>query len=174
MHKQWYAIHTYAGQEEKIKANIERRVKSIGLEERIARVLVPMEEEVKMRAGKKRTVKKKVFPGYVLVEMALDDDTWHFIRDTVGVTGFVGSSQKPSPLTVPEVENILKSIGEAAPRAKSIWHKGEQIRVTSGPFEESTGRIEDINPRGEKLTVMISIFGRETPVELDFAQVEKL
>lgn len=174
MLKQWYAIHTYAGQEDKIKANIERRVKSIGLEDRIARVLVPMEEEVKMRAGKKRIIKRKVFPGYVLVEMALDDTTWHFIRDTVGVTGFVGHSQKPRPLEGHEVENLLKSIGEATPRAKAAWHKGEQIRVTSGPFEESTGRIEDVNPKSEKLTVMISIFGRETPVELDFAQVEKL
>lgn len=174
MDKHWYAVHTYTGQEEKVKTNIERRIKSIGLDHKIARVLVPVEEEMKMRSGKKRLVKKRVFPGYILVEMVMDDETWYFIRNTVGVTGFVGPSTRPVPLLPDEVENLLKTLGEDVPRAKAVWHKGEVIRVNSGPFTDSSGKIEDIHVKAEKLTVMISIFGRETPVELDFAQVERL
>jgi len=174
MDKHWYAIHTYTGQEEKVRTNIERRIKSAGLEHKISRVLVPTEEEMKIRGGKKRLVKKRVFPGYILVQMVLDDETWYFIRNTAGVTGFVGSSTRPVPLQPEEVENVLRSLGEDAPRPKSVWHKGEIVRVTSGPFADSTGKIEDINVKAEKLTVMISIFGRDTPVELDFAQVERI
>lgn len=174
MDKQWYAIHTYTGQEEKVKTTIERRLKSSGLDHKISRVLVPVEEEMKMRSGKKRLVKKRVFPGYILVEMVIDDETWYFIRNTIGVTGFVGPSTRPVPLQPEEVENVLKTLGEDVPRTKPVWHKGEVIRVTSGPFTDSTGKVEDINVKAEKLTVMISIFGRETPVELDFAQVERL
>jgi len=174
MDKHWYAIHTYTGQEEKVRTNIERRIKSSGIEHKISRVLVPVEEEMKMRSGKKRLVKRRVFPGYILVEMAMDDETWYFIRDTVGVTGFVGPSTRPVPLQPQEVENLLKNLGEDAPRAKSVWHKGEVVRVASGPFTDSTGKIEEINVKSEKLTVMISIFGRDTPVELNFAQVERL
>lgn len=179
MSKNWYAVHTYAGQEEKIKQNIERRVKAIGLDDRIARVLVPTEEESKVRAGKKVTVKRKVFPGYVLVEMSMDDETWHFIRQTVGVTGFVGqvtgTTTKPPPLQPSEVDNLLQAMGEAAPqRRTALFHKGERVNVIGGPFAGSEGRIEDINVKGEKLTVMIPIFGRETRVDLDFSHVERI
>ena len=174
MEKRWYAVHTYTGQEQKIKTNIERRALSLGLAEKITRVLIPFEEEMKIRGGKKRLVRRKVFPGYILVEMELDDFTRYFIRSTVGVTGFVGSSTDPVPLQDNEVESILKTLGEEAPRLKPVWHKGEVVRVTAGPFAESTGRISEVNPPKETLTVMISIFGRETPVELDFAQVEKI
>jgi len=179
MTKQWYAVHTYAGQEEKIKQNIERRVKKLGLDTRISRVLVPTEEESKLRGNKKVTIKKKVFPGYVLVEMEMDDETWHFIRETVGVTGFVGqvtgTATKPPPLQPNEVENLLQAMGEAAPqRRTALFHKGERVNVVGGPFTGSEGRIEDINVKGEKLTVMIPIFGRETRVDLDFSHVERI
>jgi transcriptional antiterminator NusG len=180
--KQWYLVHTYPGQEEKIKTNIERRAKSMGLEERIARVLVPMEEEVKIRAGKRQIVKKKVFPGYVLIEMEMDKETWHFVRQTVGVTGFVGGGSSmdgdkfspPPPMRQSEVEAVLKSTDPNTVRPKPVWHRGEVVRVTAGPFAESTGKVEDVNVKAEKLTVMISVFGREVPVELDFAQIEKV
>jgi transcription termination/antitermination protein NusG len=179
MSKHWYAVHTYAGQEEKIKSNIERRVKKTGLDTRITRVLVPMEEEERMRAGKRVKVKKKIFPGYVLVEMEMDDETWHFIRETVGVTGFVGqvtgTATKPPPLQPEEVQSLLGSIGEAQiAKAPRLFHKGERVNVVAGPFAGNEGRIEDINPKTEKLTVMIPIFGRETRVDLDFAHVERI
>lgn len=179
MSKNWYAVHTYAGQEEKIKQNIERRVQSVGLDTRISRVLVPTEEESKMRGNKKVTIKRKVFPGYVLVEMEMDDETWHFVRQTVGVTGFLGqsagTSSKPTPLLPDEVENLLGRMGEAAPqRRTALFHKGERVNVVGGPFAGSEGRIEDIHVKSEKLTVMIPIFGRETRVDLDFALVERI
>jgi transcriptional antiterminator NusG len=179
MSKQWYAVHTYAGQEEKIKQNIERRVESLGLDTRISRVLVPTEEESKLRGNKKVIVKRKVFPGYVLVEMEMDDETWHFIRQTVGVTGFLGqaagSTSKPTPLQQAEVDNLLGRMGEATPqRRTALFHKGERINVIGGPFAGSEGRIEDIHVKSEKLTVMIPIFGRETRVDLDFALVERI
>ena len=179
MSKQWYAVHTYAGQENKIKQNIERRVKAVGLDTRISRILVPTEEETKLRGNKKVTIERKVFPGYVLVEMDMDDETWHFIRQTVGVTGFVGqvtgTTTKPPPLQPNEVENLLGRMGEA-PQLKrtTLFHKGERVNVIAGPFAGSEGRIEDINVKGEKLTVMIPIFGRETRVDLDFSHVERI
>ena len=179
MMKQWYAVHTYAGQEEKVKQNIERRVQAIGLDTRISRVLVPTEDESRLRGAKKVNVKKKVFPGYVLVEMEMDDETWHFVRQTVGVTGFVGqvtgTATKPPPLQPNEVENLLAAMGEAAPRRPSHhFHKGERVNVIAGPFAGSEGHIEDIHVKNEKLTVMIPIFGRETRVDLDFAHVERI
>ena len=179
MSKNWYAVHTYAGQEEKVKLNIERRAKAIGLDARIARVLVPTEQESKMRGAKKVTVSRKVFPGYVLVEMEMDDETWTFIRQTVGVTGFVGqvtgTASKPAPLQPEEVDNLLAAMGEAVQvKRTALFHKGESVSVVGGPFAGSEGRIEDINVKGEKLTVMIPIFGRETRVDLDFAHVERI
>ena len=179
MSKNWYAVHTYAGQEAKIKQNIERRIKAIGLDTRIARVLVPTEKQSRVRNGKKQDIEVKVFPGYVLVEMEMDDETWHFIRQTVGVTGFVGqvtgTTTKPPPLQPNEVDNLLQAMGEAAPqRRTALFHKGERVNVIGGPFAGSEGRIEDINVKGEKLTVMIPIFGRETRVDLDFSHVERI
>ena len=179
MSKQWYAVHTYAGQEEKIKVNLERRIESLGLGTQISRVLVPTEEEHKTRGTKKVVVKRKVFPGYVLVEMEMDDETWHFIRQTVGVTGFLGqahgSTSRPTPLQQSEVDNLLGRMGEAAPAKRTaLFHKGERVNVVGGPFSGSEGRIEDINIKGEKLVVMIPIFGRETRVEVDFSFVERI
>ena len=178
MSKSWYAVHTYAGQEDKIKQNIERRVKSRGLDTRILQVLVPTEEETKMRGNKKVTVKKKIFPGYVLVEMEMDDETWHFISETVGVTGFLGQVQgttsKPPPLRPDEVSRFVQNEPGVVSKQPMLFHKGERVNVIGGPFAGSEGRIEDINVKGEKLTVMIPIFGRETRVDLDFSHVERI
>lgn len=178
MAKHWYAVHTYAGQEEKVKQNIERRVKAVGLEARIGRVLVPTEESSTMRGSRKVTVRKKVFPGYVLVEMEMDDETWHFVRQTVGVTGFVGqvtgTATKPPPLQPGEVDNLLTAAGEEAPtRRTALFHKGDEVSVIAGPFAGSEGRIQDIHVKSEKLTVLIPIFGRDTRVDLDFAHVQR-
>jgi transcriptional antiterminator NusG len=180
MSKHWYAVHTYAGQEEKIKQNLERRIEALGLADRIAHVLVPTEDETKMRGNKKVVVKRKVFPGYVLVEMEMDDETWHFIRQTVGVTGFLGQAtgtSKPMPLQESEVTSWIGGgeDGEAATRKQTkLFHKGERVNIIGGPFAGSEGRIEDINLKSEKLTVMIPIFGRETRVDLDFSLVERI
>ncbi len=177
MSKHWYAVHTYAGQEEKIKSNIERRVEKTGLQPRIARVLVPTEEEERMRNGKRVRVKKKIFPGYVLIEMEMDDETWHFVRETVGVTGFLGqvtgTATRPMPLQDDEARRLLGETGEVIPPSR-IFHKGEMVSVVAGPFAGNEGRIDDINAKTEKLTVMIPIFGRETRVDLDFAHVERI
>jgi transcriptional antiterminator NusG len=177
MSREWYAVHTYAGQEDKIKSNIERRVEKAGLQTKIARVLVPKEEEERVRNGKRVKVQKKIFPGYVLIEMSMDDETWHFVRETVGVTGFLGqvtgTATKPMPLQPEEVRALLGERGEIVPPSR-IFHKGERVNVVAGPFSGNEGRIEDINARSEKLTVMIPIFGRETRVDLDFAHVERI
>ena len=179
MSKQWYAVHTYAGQEQKIKQNIERRVESIGLADRISRVVVPMEKQSRMRNGKKVETDVKVFPGYVLVEMEMDDETWHFVRQTVGVTGFLGqaagSTSRPTPLQPSEVDTLLGRMGEAAPQKRTaLFHKGERINVVGGPFAGSEGTIEDIHVKAEKLVVILQIFGRDTKVDLDFALVERI
>ncbi len=174
MERHWYAIHTYSGHENKVKTNIERRAASLGLNDKIARIVVPTEEELRMRAGKRISVRRKIFPGYVLIEMALDDATWYLVKNTTGVTGFVssGSGNKPARLTLEEVNNILQSVEKpATPKIK--WAKGDNVRVLTGPFADLTGKIEDINVDKEKLRVMIELFGRDTPVELEFTQVEK-
>jgi len=179
MSKQWYAVHTYAGQEEKVKANIERRAQAVGLDAFISSVLVPTEEEQKVRAGRKVTVKKKIFPGYVLVEMEMDDETWHFVRQTVGVTGFLGqvtgTASKPAPLQDEEVSRLLGEVeGLEVVKRTAIFHKGERVNVVGGPFAGSEGQIDEIHVKTEKLTVMIPIFGRETRVDLDFSSVERI
>lgn len=171
--KHWYVIHTYSGYENKVKANLERRVESMGMEDKIFRVLVPTEEEIDFKDGKKKITKKKVFPGYVLVEMTMSDDSWYVVRNTPGVTGFVGSGTRPVPLDYEEVKAILKQMGfdEAKPRV--AFSEGDLVRVISGPFQNFDGQIEEVNIERGKLRVIISMFGRETPVELDFEQVEK-
>lgn len=175
MNKYWYVVHTYSGYENKVKANLERRIESMNMEEKIFRILVPMEDEVEIKNGKKKVAKKKVFPGYVLVEMIMTDDSWYVVRNTPGVTGFVGSGTKPIPLTEQEVKAILKQMGEdELPRTKVNVTVGEKIKVNSGPFEGFVGEIEEIYPEKGKLRVMVSMFGRETPIELDFTQIEKI
>ncbi len=173
MEKAWYVIHTYSGYENKVKANLERRVASMGMEDLIFRVLVPMEEEYEYKDGKRKLTKKKVYPGYVLVEMIMTDDSWYVVRNTPGVTGFVGPGSKPIPLQEGEIETILRRMGVVEPRPKLDFAIGEMVRVIRGPFENFSGTIEEINPERGKLKVLVSMFGRETPVELEYNQVEK-
>ena len=174
MQRHWYAVHTYSGHENKVMTNILRRAESMSLREKIFRILVPTEVETRTRAGKKTEVKRKVFPGYVLIDMVLDDATWYLVKSTTGVTGFVSSGNKPVPLQEREVRDILDSIETVTPVPVIRFDRGDFVRVISGPFTEFTGKIEDVNADKEKLKVLISIFGRDTPVELDFQQVEKV
>jgi len=172
--KQWYVIHTYSGYENKVKANLEHRIESMGVEDQIFQVLVPMEEEIEIKNGQRQTVNKKVFPGYVLVEMVMGDESWYVVRNTPGVTSFVGSGNRPIPLDEGEVKKILKQMGVETPKLKVQFAKGQSVRVKDGPFAEFIGTVDEVNPEQNKAKVLISIFGRETPVELDFLQIEKL
>jgi len=172
--KQWYAVHTYSGHENKVKTNIERRAESMNLKDKIFRILVPTEAELRTRGGKRQEVQRKVFPGYVLIEMILDDTTWYLVKSTTGVTGFVSSGNKPVPLQEKEVQSILEAIEAPDRKPKVKWSKDDVVRVVAGPFADFTGKIEEVNVQKEKLRVLISIFGRDTPVELDFSQVERL
>ena len=172
--KQWYVIHTYSGYENKVKANLEHRIESMGVEDQIFQVLVPMEEEIEIRNGQRQTVNRKVFPGYVLVEMAMSDESWYVVRNTPGVTSFVGSGNRPLPLDETEVKKILKQMGVETPKFKVQYQKGQSVRVKDGPFAEFIGTVDEVNPEKNKVKVLVSIFGRETPVELDFLQIEKL
>jgi len=174
MEKKWYVVHTYSGYENKVKANLEKRIESMNMEEKIFRILVPMEDEVEIKDGKKKISKRKVFPGYVLVEMFMTDDSWYVVRNTPGVTGFVGSGSKPIPLNDNEAAQIITQMGVEGPRARVDLTEGESVRVVTGPFENFIGKIEEINLEKNKIRVMISMFGRETPVELEFTQVEKI
>ncbi|MBV8236119.1 MAG: transcription termination/antitermination protein NusG [Acidimicrobiia bacterium] len=175
----WYVIHSYAGYENKVKSNLESRIASMNMEDRIFEVVIPMEDVIEFKAGKKVLVPKKVFPGYLLVRCDLDDDSWRVVRNTPGVTGFVGLGAKPTPLSRSEVENILQvKVEGIEPQKKSRprleYEVGESVRVREGPFADFTGQIAEINEDQLKLKVLVNIFGRETPVELEFSQVAKL
>jgi len=172
--KNWYVIHTYAGYENKVKTNLDKRVESMEMQDKIFRVLVPMEKEFEVKNGQRKTVMRKVFPGYVLVEMIMSDDSWFVVRNTPGVTGFVGPGSKPVPLSEPEIKQILRQMGMDEARPRVIFSVQEQVRVISGPFSNFIGTIEEVQPERSKLKVSVSMFGRETPVELNFDQVEKL
>ncbi len=172
--KNWYVIHTYAGYENKVKTNLDKRVDSMEMQDKIFRVLVPMEKEFEVKNGQRKTVMRKVFPGYVLVEMIMSDDSWFVVRNTPGVTGFVGPGSKPVPLSEPEIKQILRQMGMDEARPRVIFSVQEQVRVISGPFSNFIGTIEEVQPERSKLKVSVSMFGRETPVELNFDQVEKL
>jgi len=177
MEKNWYVVHTYSGYENKVKTNLEKRVESMGMSDKIYRVLVPMEEETEYKNGQKKTAMKKVFPGYVLTEMIMTDDSWYVVRNTPGVTGFVGSTgagSKPTPLLPEEAEAIMKKMGIKDKRAEVDFGLKEQVKVTDGPFADFVGSIEEIDPEKEKVKVHVNMFGRETPVELDFGQIQKL
>lgn len=171
---QWYVIHTYSGYENRVKANLEKRVSSMGMEDKIFKVIVPVEEQIEVKDGRRRIVQRRIFPGYVLVQLILTDDSWYVVRNTPGVTGFVGAGNKPTPLDIDEVESILGQMGVEKPRPKIDFEIGENVKVRSGPFEGFVGSIEDIDGEKGKIRVLVSMFGRETPVELDFSQVEKL
>ena len=173
----WYVIHSYSGYENKVKANLETRIQSMHMEDRIFEVHIPMEDVVEFKGGKKVTVPKKVFPGYILVRMSLDDDSWYAVRNTPGVTGFVaGNAQKPTPLSRREVERFLgvqEEEEKGKPRFKPEWDVGEQVRVVTGPFADFNGIIEELNVDQQKVVVLVNIFGRDTPVELGFEDIQK-
>jgi transcriptional antiterminator NusG len=169
----WYAIQTYSGHENKVATNIQRRAESLGLKGKIKRTFIPMEQEVRVVSGKPRTVNKKVFPGYVLIEMVLDDTTWHLVKNTTGVTGFISNGNRPVALRPDEVQQIIKELEEGPQKPKVEFQKGDLVRVLSGPFAEFTGKIDEVNLDRQKLRVLIELFGRDTPVELEFTQVEK-
>jgi len=173
MGKNWYVVHTYSGYEDKVKTSIEERVKLKGLEEKIHRVLIPTEKVLELKGKKKKEADKKFYPGYILVEMELDDDSWHLIKNTLRVTGFVGGT-KPVALPDEEIEMILQQIEKGpAPMAKSQFEKGENVRITDGPFSNFVGFVDEVDMDHGRLRVMVSIFGRHTPVELAFSQAEK-
>ncbi|MFB4165662.1 transcription termination/antitermination protein NusG [Alteribacillus sp. JSM 102045] len=177
MEKNWFVVHTYSGYENKVKTNLEKRVESMEMTDKIFRVLVPVEEETEVKNGKSKSVTRKVFPGYVIVEMVMTDDSWYVVRNTPGVTGFVGSAgagSKPTPLLPDEVDNILRQMGESEPKAEVDFALKESVKVKEGPFADFTGTIEDINAEKQKVKVHVNMFGRETPVELEFHQVEKI
>jgi transcription termination/antitermination protein NusG len=175
MEKLWYVVHTFTGQEDRVARTIQRRATAAGLAERFGRVLVLTEEELKgTRRGKRQITRHKVYPGYVFIEMVLDDGTRHLVQSTSGVTGFIGPDRQPVPLNRAEIAGILESVESDVPRIKAAWHKGELVRITCEPFEGIQGSIDEVNLEKEKLRVLVSIFGRETPVDLNFGDVEKI
>jgi transcriptional antiterminator NusG len=171
----WYGVHTYSGFENKVKLNLEERIRMLGMEDQFGDILVPSETVVELKNGERKTSTRKFFPGYILVQMELNNETWHVVKDTAKVTGFVGGSTNPPPIPDVEVEKITARMEEGAerPRPKVEYEVGETVRVIDGPFLNFTGIVEDVKPDKGKLKVMVSIFGRVTPVELDFIQVEK-
>jgi len=172
--KTWYVIHTYSGYEERVKRNLEQRVKFMDAGEEVLEVVIPTEDEVEIRGGQRRTIAKKILPGYILVQMKMSDQSWGIVRNTPGVTGFVGSGGKPIPLEGQEVEQILQQMRAEVPKVKVGFRQGQSVRVTDGPFTDFVGIVDEIGTDKGKVKVLLSLFGRETPVELDFLQVEKL
>jgi transcription termination/antitermination protein NusG len=178
--RRWFVIHTYSGYENKVKTNLEHRIESMGVGDKIYQVVIPTEEQVEIRDGQRRTVQRKVFPGYVLVQMLVTDegippnDSWYVVRNTPGVTGFVGAGSHPSPLDEAEVKHILRRMKMEAPKVKVSFSKGERVKVVDGPFTDFIGIVDLINPEKGKVRVLVSFFGRETPVELDFLQIQRI
>ena len=175
----WYIVHTYSGQEDLVEKNLNLRINSLDMEDRIKQVLVPTEEEVIFKDGKRRSERKKLFPGYILVQMSMDDESWYAVRNTPGVTGFVStederdSRPKPVPLEDKQIEDILRQVESDSTRVKISLERGETVRITEGPFVDFIGAINDVDESKGKVRVLVSFFGRETPVELDFLQVER-
>ena len=170
----WYVVHSYSGYENKVKKNLEHRIGSMGMQDRIFQVVVPTEEEVELKDGQRRTTERRVFPGYILVEMAMDDDTWYVVRNTPGVTDFVRTGEKPVPLRAEEVDRIIRRMEAEAPRIKVSFRPGQKVRITEGPFEDFMGTVDVIDTDRARVRVLVSMFGRETPVEVDFLQVERV
>jgi transcriptional antiterminator NusG len=172
--KNWYVIHTYSGYEERVRKNLEQRIKSMDSAGDILQVVIPTEDEIEVKNGQRRTVTKKILPGYILVQMRMNDLSWSIVRNTPGVTGFVSGGNKPVPLEEGEVGQIMKQMAAEAPRVKVGFRQGQSIRVIDGPFIDFIGTVDDIDADKGKIKVLLSLFGRETPVKLDFLQVEKL
>ncbi len=169
----WYVVHCYSGYENKVRHNLEQRIESMGMRDKIFDVVVPTEEEIEVKEGKRRTVERRVFPGYILVNMVLTEESWYVVRNTPGVTGFVGMGNTPTPLRPEEVAQIIKRMEADAPRIKVTFKSGDRVRIIDGPFNDFRGTVAEVDMERAKVRVMVSFFGRETPVELDFLQVEK-
>lgn len=170
----WYVIHCYSGYENKVKHNLLQRIETMQMQDQIFAVEVPTEEEIEVKEGKRRTVQRHIFPGYILVQMLMNDDSWYVVRNTPGVTGFVGMGSKPAPLRSEEVQGIMKRMEAEAPKIKVTFRPGQKVRIIDGPFNDFMGIVDEIDMDKAKVRVLVSFFGRETPVELDFLQVEKM
>ena len=179
-HSDWYIVHTYSGQEDRVKKNLDIRVQSLDMQDRIYQVVVPTEEEVVIRDGKRRKERRKVFPGYILIQMKMDDESWYAVRNTPGVTGFVSTEDerdkraKPIPMEPEEVASIMSQLETGRPRVSVGLQVGQTVRIIAGPFADFMGTVGEVDPDRSRIRVLVSFFGRETPVELDFLQVEKL
>ncbi len=169
----WYVVHCYSGYENKVRHNLEQRIETMGMKDKIFDIVVPTEEEIEVKEGKRRTVERRVFPGYILVNMILSEESWYVVRNTPGVTGFVGMGNNPTPLRPEEVAQIIRRMEAEAPRIKVTFKSGERVRIVDGPFNDFRGTVSEIDMERAKVRVMVNFFGRETPVELDFLQVEK-
>jgi len=172
--RRWYVVHCYSGYENKVRHAIEQRIETMDMESKIFDVIVPTEEEMEIREGKRRVVERRVFPGYILVQMIMNEDSWYVVRNTPGVTGFVGMGNKPTPLRPEEVQQIMRRMEAEAPVVKVNFRPGQKVRITDGPFNDFIGTVEDLDVERTRVRVMVSFFGRETPVEMDFLQVEKV
>jgi len=172
--RRWYVIHSYSGYENKVKKNLEQRIESMGMQDKIFQVVVPTEEEIEIRDGERRIVERRVFPGYILVEMIMDEMSWYAVRNTPGVTGFVGIGNKPTPLSDEEVQKIMKRIESAEPRIKVGFKVGQKVRVTEGAFADFIGLVDEVYPDKGKARILVSIFGRETPMEVDLLHLERV
>jgi transcriptional antiterminator NusG len=170
---EWYVIHSYSGYENKVEKNLKHRIESMDMQDRIFQIVVPTEEEVELKDGQRRVIERRVFPGYILVEMLLDEDSWYVVRNTPGVTGFVGSGNAPTPLRPEEVDKILKRMEAEAPKVKVSFKVGQKVRIVEGPFEDFMGTVDEIDLDRARVRVLVNFFGRETPIELDFLQVER-
>jgi len=172
--RKWYVLHTYSGYEENVSRNLRQRIESMDMEDKIYSVLIPTENKIKIRNGKRRVVTEKIFPGYVLVEMIVTDDSWYVVRNTPNVTGFVGSGTTPTPISETEVKAIQKRMGVEEPKYKIDVSMGSPVKITDGPFKEFEGKVSEVDEARGKIKVLVSMFGRETPVELDFLQIKKI
>jgi len=172
--RRWYAIHTYSGYEDNVARNLIQRVETLGFENKIFNVLVPKEKKIRIKGGKRETIEEKIYPGYVLVEMLVDDDSWYIVRNTPNVTGFIGAGTVPTPLSQAEVDDLLKRTGAQEPTYQLDLAPGDQIKIIDGPFKDFDGKVSEVDAERGRLKVLVTIFGRETPVELDFLQVRKI
>jgi transcription termination/antitermination protein NusG len=170
----WYAIHTYSGYEDNVARNLMQRVESLGFEDKIFTVLVPKEKKIKIKGGKRETIEEKIYPGYVLVEMLVDDDSWYVVRNTPNVTGFIGAGTVPTPLSREEVDSLIKRMGVEEPKYQLDVNVNDRVKITDGPFKDFDGKVAEVDAEKGRVKVLVTIFGRETPVELDFLQIKKL
>jgi len=172
--KNWYVLHTYSGYEDAVAKNLKQRIESLGMEDKIFNVLVPKEKKIKIKSGKRKVIEEKIYPGYVLVEMIVADDSWYVVRNTPNVTGFIGAGTTPIPVSQDEIENLKKRMGVETPQFKIDFNIGDSVKITDGPFKDFDGKVSEIDSERGKVRVLINMFGRDTPVELDSLQIKKL